>query len=561
MYLTLAGVSPGQRISKPARIQSRCRQVHQFELAGKPGVANPYRDARLTGTFVSPSEKSISVEGFYCGEDRWKLRFVPEEQGEYRYTLRGEGTAVFQEGRLMASSPREKGFIRIHPQNPYAFAYSDGTAFFPMGDTCYGLYDDTPVTPELRRLYLDTRRAQHFNFVRMSIQHSPYRAKAEPEFWPWGGTPQAPDYDRFNPVFFGNLEAVLDQMRIRGMNVELILFNLNLAPFNNPEVWTRARQQTWLRHIVARVASFPNLFLWTVANEYERYPDGKYRLDRDQDTEWANFVAHQMRELDPYGHPVTVHPVISSSTRGTSTSDPFDPPWRIGGFFGKSADINVLSQQTSTAYRSTWDEPRQCWLGDAAGIEKGIEADRVFNKPVLNTENGYEYLAGYPTNRRQVYDTDRVRRASWRIVCAGGYFAAGFISTLAHSDVWDEIDRPNRYPFVVRDSGAGQQLGYLYQFFTRLPFWKMEPHPELAGGDGLCLVAPGEAYVIYLPHGRKIHLEPGISKASVATRWFNPRTGQYQLAATSKPEEGYEPPDAEDWTLLLELKKASNRSA
>ena len=28
-----------------------------------------------------------------------------------------------------------------------------------MGDTCYGLFDDSPITPELRSEYLDTRRA------------------------------------------------------------------------------------------------------------------------------------------------------------------------------------------------------------------------------------------------------------------------------------------------------------------------------------------------------------------------------------------------------------------
>ena len=48
---------------------------------------------------------------------------------------------------------------------------------------------------------------------------------------------------------------------------------------------------------------------------------------------------------------------------------------------------------------------------------------------MLNTENGYEYMRGHPTEKKQVHHTDKVRRSAWRIVCAGGYFAAGFHGT------------------------------------------------------------------------------------------------------------------------------------
>ena len=52
------------------------------------------------------------------------------------------------------------GFIGIHPRNPYAFAYSDGTPFFPMGDTCYGLFDDSPRSREIVWIMLAQRAAR-----------------------------------------------------------------------------------------------------------------------------------------------------------------------------------------------------------------------------------------------------------------------------------------------------------------------------------------------------------------------------------------------------------------
>ena len=98
-------------------------------------------------------------------------------------------SSCFSAGRLRCIAPHGHGFIRIHPDNPYAFAYADGTPFFPMGDTCYGLYSDSPITPALRTEYLKTRRSQRFNFVRMGVVHSPTHGQTDPDFWPWGGTP------------------------------------------------------------------------------------------------------------------------------------------------------------------------------------------------------------------------------------------------------------------------------------------------------------------------------------------------------------------------------------
>lgn len=556
-FLDTLGEMETPPVSVPERavVEVRCRETHEFELRGRSHVENPFRDATLVGEFHSPSGKTVSLEGFYCGQDVWKLRFVPEEEGEWRYLLRGEGVSLYAEGKLHAKPPRERGFIRIHPENPYAFAYADGSAFFPMGDTCYGLHDDSPITPELRRHYLDTRRKQRFNFVRMSVGHSEKRAAEDPAtFWAWGGTPDDPDLDRLNPRFFDSLERVFHEMQARGMNAELLLLNFYRRPFTDPTQWTPARERLWLRHLVARFASFSNLFMCTLANEYETHPDGKYRLDQPGDVEWAKATARKVQDLDPYGHPVTVHPVISSSTRGASPRDPFEAPWRIGGFFGEGGAVTVLSQQTSSPYQSKWDETLQCWTGDAAGVEKSIAADRVFHKPVLNTENGYEYLPGYPTSRGQVYHTDTVRRASWRIVCAGGYFAAGFVSTLGHSDAWEKIDAPNRYPFRVGDSGAATQLGYLHRFFESLPFWRMAPIPELLRGDGLCFAVSGEVYVAYLPHGGTFSLDLRSSDQEFTSQWFNPRKGEFHREAVSVRQPEFHAPDEEDWVLLVKRK-------
>ncbi len=530
--------------------------VHEFSAKGRAHVANPFRDAALVGEFITPSGKTNVIDGFHDGGDTWRLRFAPGEEGEWSYLLRGEGVEILQRGKLRCIAPRGHGPIRVHPENPYAFAHADGTPFFPMGDTCYGLFDDSPITPELRAEYLKTRRTQRFNFVRMTIGHSETRALTNSAYWAWGGTAQKPDLDRLNPEFFRGFDTLMHQLRDSGMNVELILLNFYRLPFTNTNAWTPARERLWLHYVVSRYAAFDNVFLWTIANEYETHPDGRYRLDFPGDVSWASATARFIKANDPYKHPVTVHPVVSASRRGESPRAPLDPPWRIGEFFGENDAMDVLSQQTGGSGDGVfWDENLQCWIGDSSTIVASLTADRRFRKPVLNTENGYEYLSGHATEKKQVHHTDKVRRSAWRIVCAGGYFAAGFHGTIGHSDVWNRIDAPNHYSFTVKDEGAAAQLGAIHEFFAALPFSRMQPFSGVTG-DAVALAQPGNVYVVYLPHGGAITLDLSNAQgASFISRWFDPRAGRFsrlerQNAAAS--QRNFIAPDTNDWALLLE---------
>jgi hypothetical protein len=528
---------------------------HEFIAKARAHVANPFRDAAWVGEFISPSGKTNVIDGFYDGDETWRLRVVPDEVGEWSYLLRGEGVEILQRGKFRCTSARRHGFIRVHAENPYAFAHADGTPFFPMGDTCYGLYDDSSITPELRDEYLRTRIAQRFNFVRMSVGHSEARAATNGAYWAWGGTAHQPDLDRFNPVFFRGLDQLFRDLQARGMNVELLLLNFYRRPFTDTNLWTAAREHLWLRYVVARYAAFDNVFLWTLANEYETHPDGRYRLDFPADVEWAKATAGFVKAIDPYRHVVTTHPVISASRRGESPRAGFDPPWRIGEFFGAAAELDVLSQQTGAQGEgASWDDALQCWTGDSATLVASLQADRRYRKPVLNTESGYEYLRGHPTEKKQVHHTDKVRRSAWRIVCAGGYFAAGFHGTIGHADVWNRIDAPRHYGFTVKDEGAAAQLGRLHEFFATLPFWRMQPFDGVTG-DAVALAEPGAVSVVYLPHGGATSLPRTMIRDPWRARWFNPRTGSYDEVRRVPSANGnlqFEAPDTNDWVLLVQ---------
>jgi len=547
--------------SMPAPVKKeliRCprSKMTEFNVKAAANVSNPYQDAMLVGEFISPTGKSHIMDGFYDGNGIWKLRFVPDEEGTWTYRLRGEGVNILEEGDLLCTASEEHGFIRIHPESPYGFSYADSLPFFPMGDTNYGLYDDSPITAAGRQAYLTKRRQQGFNFVRMEVGHSHEHANVNPAYWAWGGTASKPDLDQYNPVFFKGLDTLLAQMQRQGMNAELILLNYYRLPFTDTTLWTVKRERRWIRYLLSRYSAFSNIFMWTISNEYETHPDGKYRIDTVTDPMWVRETAQFIQQNDPYHHLVTVHPVVSSSTKGNSPVSPIALPWRIGGFYGADSALSVLSQQTGqTGEGVVWDTSCLCWNGDDPQLMASIRADRVYKKPVINTENGYEYLHGLPTMRNQTHHTAKVRRTSWRIISAGGYFSAGFSGTLGHSDIWNRIDSPNHYTFSLQDEGAGAQLGYLYKFYTALPFWRMNPYTAIHGDAVALADSITNIFVLYFPHGGNASLE-WTGNEILEGRWFNPRTGRFGLRQVIKPAAmlDFDTPDKQDWVLLLQPK-------
>ncbi|HMJ91351.1 MAG TPA: putative collagen-binding domain-containing protein, partial [Candidatus Acidoferrum sp.] len=129
----------------------------------------------------------------------------------------------------------------------------------------------------------------------------------------------------------------------------------------------------------------------------------------------------------------------------------------------------------------------------------------------------------------------------------------GFHGTIGHSDVWNRIDAPNHYTFMVRDEGAAAQLGALHGFFAGLPFWQMQPFTRVTG-DAVALADPGKIYVIYFPHGGAATVDFPATQGPLTARWFNPRAGEFNDPVRVVPanlHQKFTAPDTNDWALLV----------
>src|SRR6185295_15653489 len=198
--------------------------------------------------------------------------------------------------------------IKPDASKKYWFSFSDGSPFYGMGDTCYGM--TTSISNADRTNYLNTRSGQKFNFIRFFASGYPFgkhSSQSAADTWAWGGSSGSLDYDRFNPQYFRRLESILGELKSRGLYAEVEVFNYYAWPFRDPAVWTASRQNAWGKYVVSRLSAYTTVFLWTVTNEYELYADGKYRYDGASDDTWARAMGALFHASDPHKHPTTVH--------------------------------------------------------------------------------------------------------------------------------------------------------------------------------------------------------------------------------------------------------------
>ncbi len=477
----------------------------EFNFVDEGNYSNPWLDASVTGVFTGPSGENYEVPGYWDGGDNWKLRFTPTAPGLWTFNISGSDNGLSAFGEFTAEpSVAEHGFIRVGAANPYILEHDDGTPFFWMATTNYGIMD---VEQSDYEAAISAHKSQNFNNMRIEVEWE------FNENIPYEGTSTAPDRDRINPAYFAKLDSIFEFGLAQGMTFELILFNYYDAAglFHVPPM-TDEQQENFLRYLVARYTAYPNLALWTIANEYETYPDGKY-LVQGTDVDWSKARATFIRSIDPYRHLIGTHPFAGYSLEG----QPIVPGGTAGDLYGDYPDIDVLIQQHYGANSGPDFLPR---FGDAAGLEEGVAYDRIHNKPVLNLEYGYAHFDGRNNNppNNQQFDADYLRRGAWRLVVSGAFLATGFDGTSMIKSAEVEVNSSET---------ETSQYSFLYEFFTQRVNWpNLAPDNSfIVSGDALGSASPAdEQFVVYLPNGGGVELLIDGGPGELLPRWINPAT-------------------------------------
>src|SRR6266496_3034873 len=239
----------------------------KYEVTVKgPTNGNPFLDVRFAARFAQGND-SIEVPGFYDGDGYYRVRFMPQKQGRWKYTTVSSSSELNgKTGEFRVTKPSAQNHGPVRVAHTFHFAYADGTPYRQLGTTCY-VWTHQPDT--LQEQTLKTLASSPFNKVRFCVFPKRYNWNSnEPPMYPFEGKPRNFDTTRFNPKYFQHLERrVLDLQRL-GIEADIIL----LHPYDQG-AWgfdrmTALEDDRYLRYVVARLAALRNVW-WSLANEYD----------------------------------------------------------------------------------------------------------------------------------------------------------------------------------------------------------------------------------------------------------------------------------------------------
>lgn len=262
-----------------------------------PSGGNPFVEVTISARF-SRGNHAVEAAGFYDGDGVYRIRFMPDRPGEWRYETRSNRPELDgRSGRIEATAPTPGNHGPVRVRGTFHFAYADGTRYIPVGTTCYAWIHQGDALEEQT---VDTLRHAPFNKLRMCVFPKFYAYnRAEPPLYPFAGTPpNSWDFSRFNPTFFRHLEHRVGQLRELGIEADLIL----LHPYDKGH-WgfdrmTPDQDDRYLRHVVARLSAYRNVW-WSLANEWDF-------LERKREADWDRMF-RVVRDADPYGHLRSIH--------------------------------------------------------------------------------------------------------------------------------------------------------------------------------------------------------------------------------------------------------------
>lgn len=360
--------------------------IFEIELKG-PSAGNPYLDVDLDARF-SIDNRSIVVPGFYDGEGIYRVRFMPDTEGEWHYVTAAPSSPELdgRTGTFTCTPARSGMHGPVRVRNTFHFEYADGTPYYPFGTTTYA-WMHQPL--EMQEQTLTSLAGTRFNKLRMMIfpkdyiynydepiQHF-YEHKADGSL----------DWDRPNYSMFRHVDRQIGRLRDMGYEADLILFHAC-------DRWGyrdmgQERDIRYLRFLAARLAAFSNVW-WAPANEYD------FLLDVKPLSHWEN-IFHTLERYDPYRHLKSIHngdPAMIYNHR---------LPW-----------VDHVCLQN-------WDTKRT------------VEWRREWGKPILNDEPEYE--GNIPRPWGNISGRELVHRF-WTTVMRGGY--AGHGETFMHpdNDIW-----------------------------------------------------------------------------------------------------------------------------
>ena len=520
------------------------RSVLELELKNRKKYENPFLDVELNCSFISPLKKEYLMPGFYDGHNIWKVRFSPNEVGiwSYRTSTQVSDPDLSSTGQFEGVEPQGpvRGFLKACPGKYWGLEYESGEPCFILGDTMYNLFGVAYCGLDVEGV-LKRRAQQGFNLIRVRLPvssfHPPegYNDWQTRSTWPWRGSPQKPIFDRFNLDYFHTVDKVVHLVEELGIGFEMIMQGWGFEyPFNQRNSFTPEYEELWIRYLIARYDAFSSVYVWTLMNEYEYYPNGDWHYKPEADL-WAIRTGRFVKSIAPHGHPVAVH------------NGPEDPPFAER--FKRAPGVIDLIMFQTWGTRGKED----AWL--AAGIEDKISSSlKDWEGSYVFAEYGYERNPDLELRlpSHEYLDPEHTRRGAWRGAFSATGIIHGFENTWGPWWIPDEDQEGLKYLLTLKNFFTSRVNSHRFKSDPGIIDQSVRYEP---GTKPLCMsTSEGDAILVYLPVSGSVSLNLP-NAVEFKSIWYDPRTG-----AVSKPQKEVAGPkvrckaessDSNDWVLVL----------
>ncbi len=276
--------------------------VFEITLPG-PASGNPYLETELSAIF-SQKDRTLTVPGFYDGKGRYRIRFSPPAQGQWRYATRSNCPELNGEsGSFTVGSPSDGNHGPMEVFKTFYLRHADGTAYHQFGTTCYAWVHQTDG---LQQQTLKTLAGSPFNKIRFCVFPKNYTySKNEPKLFAFVKKADGTfDFDRPDPKFWHHFEGRILALQKLGIEADLILWHpydrWGFADMSDTE------DDRYLRYCIARLSCYRNVW-WSLANEFDFMTDRpKGHRGNKQMDDWDRFF-EILKNEDPHGRMRGIH--------------------------------------------------------------------------------------------------------------------------------------------------------------------------------------------------------------------------------------------------------------
>lgn len=484
--------------------QTQVWNIFEKEFQSSKGYNNPVYDLQLFAiSFKAPSGNVTTVDGFWDGENRWKVRFQPDETGDWTYHSSASDTlnkglhGIKGTFKCLASTDRRdiytKGTI-MHSKGSYYLSHADGTPFFYTACTAWnGTLKSTEAEWET---YLADRAKNHYNVIQFTATQWRGMDKNSEGQLAFEGSGRI----RINPVYFQHLDKKIDAINRHGLvAAPVLLWALPVSTGKelNPGYYLPDQEAILLaRYMVARYGG--HHVIWILGG------DGNYIAGHEQ--RWKNIG----RAVFGQEHPGTV----ALHSMGKS--------W-IGKEYAQEEWLDIIGYQSGHDARSNTID----WI-TRGPVSR--EWTKLPPKVFINMEPCYEDI------------TPEIRAGEVRNASYHSLFAAP-IAGIAYgaNGIWPWIRKGeeilnHRKPAYLRtweesiSLPGSRQVGILSRFMKQHKWWEFKPAPELLmeqSGPYVSLVRSDDHRMImaYVPVKTtlKIRNSTGVNYNG---SWFDPVSGE-----------------------------------